>query len=86
MPPNPLSKDTSYHFTTLHGVEKVTQVEEHATASCAGANQNYTYDANGYLASKTDWQGRIGISTHKINKSSDTQRGNVYQRHGFWRE
>ena len=61
---NPLGKDTTYHFTTLHGVKKVTQVEGHATASCAGANQNYTYDANGYLASKTDWQGNLTTYVH----------------------
>jgi len=61
---NPLGKDTTYHFTTLHGVKKVTQVEGHATASCAGANQNYTYDANGYMASKTDWQGNVTSYVH----------------------
>lgn len=61
---NPLGKDTTYHFTTLHGVKKVTQVEGHATASCAGANQNYTYDLNGYLASKTDWQGNVTTYIH----------------------
>jgi YD repeat-containing protein len=61
---NPLGKDTTYHFTTLHGVKKVTQVEGHATTSCAGANQNYTYDANGYLASKMDWQGNATNYVH----------------------
>jgi YD repeat-containing protein len=61
---NPLGKDTTYHFTTLHEVKKVTQVEGHATTSCAGANQNYTYDANGYLASKMDWQGNVTNYVH----------------------
>jgi YD repeat-containing protein len=61
---NPLGKDTTYHFETLHGVKKVTQVEGHATASCAGANQNYTYDANGYIESKTDWQGNVTTYSH----------------------
>jgi YD repeat-containing protein len=61
---NPLGKDTTYHFETMHGVKKVTQVEGHATQSCTGANQNYTYDANGYLASKTDWQGNVTTYVH----------------------
>jgi len=61
---NPLGKDTTYHFETLHGVKKVTQVEGHATESCAGANQNYTYDANGYIESKTDWQGNVTTYVH----------------------
>jgi len=61
---NPLGKDTTYHFTNLHGVKKVTQVEGHATESCSGANQNYTYDANGYIESKTDWQGNVTTYVH----------------------
>ena len=61
---NPLGKDTTYHFETLHGVKKVTKVEGHATESCAGANQNYTYDANGYIESKTDWQDNITTYVH----------------------
>jgi YD repeat-containing protein len=61
---NPLGKDTTYHFETLHGVKKVIQVEGHATKSCAGANQNYTYDANGYIESKTDWQGNVTTYVH----------------------
>jgi YD repeat-containing protein len=61
---NPLGKDTTYHFTNLHDVKKVTQVEGHATASCAGANQHYTYDANGYIESKTDWQGNVTTYVH----------------------
>ncbi len=56
---NPLGKQTTYHFTTTHGVKKVTQVEGHPTASCEGANKAYTYDANGFLASKTDWNGNL---------------------------
>jgi len=61
---NPLGKDTTYHFETLHGVKKVTTVEGHATESCAGANQNYSYDANGYIESKTDWKGNVTTYVH----------------------
>jgi len=61
---NPLGKETTYHFETLHGVKKVVQVQGHATASCAGANKHYTYDDNGYIASKTDWQGNITTYVH----------------------
>jgi len=59
-----LGKQTTYHFTTLHGVKKVTQVEGHASQSCVAANKNYTYDINGYLASKTDWQGKVTTYVH----------------------
>ncbi len=54
---NALGKQTTYHFTTLFGVRKVTQVEGHPSPNCAAANKNYTYDANGFVASKTDWKG-----------------------------
>lgn len=56
---NPLGKNTTYHFTTLFGVRKVTRVEGHATPSCVGANQNYTYDANGNRDTVTDWKGNV---------------------------
>jgi len=61
---NPLSKQTTYHYTTIHGVRKVTQVEGHPSVNCSGANQAYTYDANGFMASKTDWQGNITTYVH----------------------
>ncbi|MCP4127869.1 MAG: RHS repeat protein, partial [Gammaproteobacteria bacterium] len=56
---NPLGKQTTYHFTVIHGVKKVTQVEGHPTASCEGAYKAYTYDTNGFLTSKTDWNGNV---------------------------
>lgn len=54
---NPLNKRTTYFFTSIHGVQKVILVAGYPTANCTGANQAYTYDENGYLTSKTDWQG-----------------------------
>jgi YD repeat-containing protein len=61
---NPLGKQTTYEFTTLHGVKKLTQITGHQTANCAGANQAYTYDANGYIQSKTDWKGNVTTYIH----------------------
>ncbi|MDB4308912.1 DUF6531 domain-containing protein [Porticoccaceae bacterium] len=56
---NSLEKETSYHYITIHGVRKISQVQGHQTANCAAANQAYTYDLNGFLASKTDWKGSV---------------------------
>ena len=56
---NPLGKDTTYHFTTLFGVRKVTQVEGHAAPNCVAANQNYTYDANGNRDIVTNWENNV---------------------------
>lgn len=54
---NPLGKQTTYHFETILGVRKVVSVEGHASTYCAAANQAYTYDARGFVQSKTDWNG-----------------------------
>ncbi len=56
---NALGKQTTYHFTEFNGEYKMTQVEGHPSANCASANQAYTYDANGFMASKTDWKGNV---------------------------
>ncbi len=56
---NSLGKQATYHFTQFNGEYKMTQVEGHPSANCASANQAYTYDANGFMASKTDWKGNV---------------------------
>ncbi|EPJ47160.1 MAG: yd repeat-containing protein [Osedax symbiont Rs1] len=56
---NALGKQTTYHFEALHGVRKVTKVEGHQSANCAAANQETTYDENGFVASQTDWKGNL---------------------------
>ena len=61
---NPLGKQTTYRYTTIHNVKKVTQIEGHPSTNCAAANQHYTYDANGFLTSKTDWKGNVTNFTH----------------------
>ncbi len=54
---NALGKKNIYHFTQFNGEYKMTQVEGLASENCASANKNYTYDTNGFMASKTDWKG-----------------------------
>ena len=62
---NPLGKQTTYHFADIAGARRVTQVEGHATPSCEGANQNYTYTPEGWIESKTDWKGNT--TTYSYN-------------------
>jgi RHS repeat-associated protein len=54
---NALGVTDTYTFTTLQGVPKVTQISRAATSATSAATQTFTYDSNGYLASKTDWNG-----------------------------
>ena len=61
---NPLGKQTTYYFDAINGVKKLTYVEGHASENCAAADKTYSYDTNGYLASKTDWQGNVTTYVH----------------------
>ena len=56
---HPLGQQETYTFTTLQGVPKVTKVSRVASATTAAATRTVTYDANGYVASQTDWNGNV---------------------------
>ncbi len=60
---NPLGKQTTYHFTTVNDNLRIDYVEGHPSPSCGGTNRNYTYDANGFIATKTDWNGNVTAYT-----------------------
>lgn len=47
----------TYSFTTLQGAPKVTSISRAATSSTAAATESFGYDSNGYLNTKTDWNG-----------------------------
>ena len=61
---NPLGVADTYTFTTLHSGPKVTGINRAATSTTASSMRSFTYDANGYLASQTDWN---GIETSYVN-------------------
>jgi RHS repeat-associated protein len=66
----PLGAVLTYHFSTLQGMPKVTQIDRAAAANVAAATRKFTYDSNGYLASQTDWSGN---STTYTNDSRGLQ-------------
>jgi RHS repeat-associated protein len=49
---------TVYKFAVLQGVPKVTEIER-LPSTGAPTTSSYTYDANGYVASYTDWNGDV---------------------------
>lgn len=71
---NASGKQTTYHFTTINDVRKVTQVEGHPTATCEGANKSYTYDTNGNVISKTDWKGATTSYTYDMARNLELSR------------
>ncbi|WP_444930499.1 hypothetical protein ACJJIF_01545 [Microbulbifer sp. SSSA002] len=60
---NALDKQTTYNYTEIDGVKRITSVDGEASANCAAANKGYTYDANGFVASETDWEGNTTTYT-----------------------
>lgn len=91
---NALGKLTTYHYTTVAGVRKVTQVEGHASTHCEAGNQNTTYDTSGFKSSTTDWEGNQatysyntrGLETERIEAvGTPQQRKTVTQWHVSYR-
>ncbi len=56
---NALGEQTVYTFTQLQGVPKITGIARTASATVPTGTEAFTYDANGYTASKTDWNGNV---------------------------
>ncbi len=54
---NALGEQTVYKFAISQGVPKVGEIDRLASAEIAAAARRFTYDANGYMASQTDWNG-----------------------------
>lgn len=61
---NALGKKTTYSFTDMLGVRRVSKVTGEPTENCVGANQNYTYYPDGALETKTDWKGQVTKFTY----------------------
>ena len=61
---NALGKQSTYHFAQFNGEYKITQVEGHPSTNCAASNKNFTYDSNGFMASKTDWKNNTTTYIH----------------------
>jgi RHS repeat-associated protein len=63
---NALGQQETYNFTTLQNVSKVNEVHRQASSTVPAATMKYTYDSNGYVASRTDWN---GITTNYLHDS-----------------
>jgi len=59
----------TYHFVIQHGVVKISRIDG---GPCPGCNQtqHVTYDANGFVASRTDFNGNV---TTYVNNSRGLQ-------------
>jgi YD repeat-containing protein len=64
---NALGVADTYKFTTLQGVPKVTQISRAATSTTAAATRTFSYDANGYVVSQTDWNGNLTTYVNDVH-------------------
>ncbi|MEJ2609965.1 MAG: DUF6531 domain-containing protein [Candidatus Thiodiazotropha sp.] len=52
--------ERTYHFIVKRGAMKVDHIDGDRCTTCAnGGTKSYTYDSNGFVATKTDWNGNI---------------------------
>jgi len=71
---DPLGTTRTYNFQTILGVVKSTGVNQPGGSGCAAAGTNLTYDANGNVASRTDFNGIVTTYTYDLTRNLETSR------------
>ncbi|MFT3930869.1 MAG: RHS repeat-associated core domain-containing protein [Spongiibacteraceae bacterium] len=66
-----------YSFTTILGVTKSTGVSQPCSSGCGAASAT-TYDANGNVSSKTDFNGNVTNYVYDLTRNLETSRTEAY--------
>jgi YD repeat-containing protein len=92
---DPLGTPRVYTFQTILGVAKSTGVSQPGGAGCSAASNAMTYDANGNVASRTDFNGIVTSYTYDLARNLETKRIEAVgkpearttssQWHAYWR-
>ena len=69
-----LGSARTYNFTTVLGVVKSTGQSQPAGSGCSAAASNLTYDANGNVASRTDFNGNMTTYGYDLTRNLETSR------------
>jgi YD repeat-containing protein len=64
----------TYNFTTVLGVVKSTGANQPIGSGCGAASNAQTYDANGNVATRTDFNGNLTTYTYDLTRNLETQR------------
>ena len=56
---NALGKQAIYRFQSIQGVRRLIQIDGQASANCSAASAQIAYNANGFVTSRTDWNGNV---------------------------
>jgi RHS repeat-associated protein len=78
-PTNPVVTDAfgvarTYHYTRINGRQKISSITGAATCLTCRAPASTGYDAAGYLASTTDWNGNLTQYTYDDTRGLETSR------------
>ncbi|MNS07314.1 putative deoxyribonuclease RhsB [compost metagenome] len=71
---DPLGSVRTYNFTTILGVVKPTGQSQPGGSGCGPAASAITYDANGNVASRTDFNGVVTTYTYDLTRNLETSR------------
>ena len=56
---NSLGKVSEYVFEEVQGAPKLKTSDRLSSPYCGAASSSYEYDSNGFVSSKTDWEGNV---------------------------
>ncbi len=69
-----LNTARTYHFQTILGVVKPTGQSQPGGSGCGASASALTYDANGNVASRTDFNGNLTTYTYDLSRNLETSR------------
>lgn len=72
-----LNTTRTYSFTNVLGVVKNTGIAQSCSSGC-GTNSAITYDANGNVSSKTDFNGNVTNYVYDLTRNLETSRTEAY--------
>ena len=71
---DPLTTQRTYNFTTVLGVVKSTGVSQPGGSGCSAASSAITYDPNGNVASRADFNGHKTCYAYDLTRNLETAR------------
>jgi YD repeat-containing protein len=71
---DPLGSVRTTHFMTVLGVVKSTGTDQPGGSGCSAASSNITYDTNGNVASRTDFNGYKSCYAYDLSRNLETAR------------
>lgn len=71
---DPLNSQYTHYFQTIHGVAKSTGQSQPAGSGCSAASSATTYDTNGNVASRTDFNGHKTCYAYDLDRNLEITR------------